>query len=630
MIIWQPGQQINNGRFIIQGKPLGSGGFGTTYKALEPSTGKLYAIKTLNQQMQLREDFPEQQVKFINEALTIKGFDHQHILKVHEVIQEGQLFGVVMEYIDGVTLFKYVQNQGQLSENEALLYINQIGQALEYIHNKGQLHRDIKPQNILLRENKQEAVLIDFGLTRSIATKYSHVSLTEGYAPIEQYRRKGNFGSHTDVYALAATLYYLLTADGLKKEGEICPVPATNRKHDEPPVLLPEPKHYNSHISQRVNDAILQGMEIEPEKRTATVLKFRENLGLMINEELLDHMLHGQREVQIKSSVGEDYKTLRYYLEQGKWKKADEETKTVMLAIATREDAGWLDIEHIDNFPCDDLRTIDKLWVEYSNGHFGFSIQQQIYQSLGGTRDYNSEVWEKFEERVGWRRYYDLEGKQYYNDSTFDIRAPKGHLPHGVLTLFFVDGWVSCWRRVFVSSIASRLLENSPVSTPSVNIDYSNLRDLLKAGKWKEADEETARVMLAVAKRKKQGWLDVKSIDNLPCEDLRTIDQLWVKYSDGKFGFSVQKKIYQSLGGTREYNSDIWKKFGDKVGWRKGGDWLRYRDITSDLTALEGHFPVMVLCLTSSWDYAPFSCDLDSLWCNVAKDFSARVETCKL
>ncbi|MFM6909796.1 MAG: serine/threonine protein kinase, partial [Dolichospermum sp.] len=94
------------------------------------------------------------------------------------------------------------------------------------------------------------------------------------------YRRQGNFGKHTDVYALAATLYYLLTADGLKKEGQICPVPATNRKYydDEP---LPEPKHYNSRISERVNNAILAGMEIEPERRTATVLKFRENLGLV-------------------------------------------------------------------------------------------------------------------------------------------------------------------------------------------------------------------------------------------------------------------------------------------------------------------------------------------------------------
>ncbi|MFM6375646.1 MAG: GUN4 domain-containing protein, partial [Microcystis panniformis] len=116
-------------------------------------------------------------------------------------------------------------------------------------------------------------------------------------------------------------------------------------------------------------------------------------------------------------------------------------------------------------------------------------------------------------------------------------------------------------------------------------------RDLLKAGEWKEADEETRRVMLAVAKRENEGSLDVESIDNFPCADLRTIDQLWVKYSDGRFGFSVQKRIHQGLGGTREYNGKIWDKFGDKVGWRKGGNWLYYRDITFDKKAPEGQLP---------------------------------------
>jgi hypothetical protein len=123
-------------------------------------------------------------------------------------------------------------------------------------------------------------------------------------------------------------------------------------------------------------------------------------------------------------------------------------------------------------------------------------------------------------------------------------------------------------------------------------MDYRKLRDYLAQGKWKEADEETIRVMLAVAKREKEGWLDDKSIDNFPCADLRTIDQLWVKYSGGKFGFSVQKRIYQGFGGTREHNSDIWEKFGDKVGWRKGGSWLYYRYITFDKKAPEGHLPV--------------------------------------
>lgn len=122
--------------------------------------------------------------------------------------------------------------------------------------------------------------------------------------------------------------------------------------------------------------------------------------------------------------------------------------------------------------------------------------------------------------------------------------------------------------------------------------DYTQLRNLLAAGKWKEADEETAKVMLKVASREQEGWLDVKSIDIFPCEDLKIINQLWVHYSKGKFGFSVQKKIYQSLGGTREYNSEIRYQFSETVGWRVNNEWIYYRDITFSLEAPPGHLPL--------------------------------------
>ncbi|GAB4206330.1 MAG: hypothetical protein Fur006_63320 [Coleofasciculaceae cyanobacterium] len=102
------------------------------------------------------------------------------------------------------------------------------------------------------------------------------------------------------------------------------------------------------------------------------------------------------------------------------------------------------------------------------------------------------------------------------------------------------------------------------------NVDYTRLRDLLADGKWKEADEETLAVMVKAAGQEKENWrLNAESIEKFPCTDLRTIDRLWVKYSDGRFGFSVQKRIWESVGGQPgESDYEIYQKFGDRVDWR--------------------------------------------------------------
>jgi hypothetical protein len=127
----------------------------------------------------------------------------------------------------------------------------------------------------------------------------------------------------------------------------------------------------------------------------------------------------------------------------------------------------------------------------------------------------------------------------------------------------------------------------------AVGVDYTKLRDLLVAKDWKEADLETEKRMLEVAGRESQGWLEVEDVENFPCQDLGTIDKLWVKYSGGKFGFSVQKQIYQDLGGTKDYDKKVWESFGDKVGWRKGGSWLSYRNLTwfVEYNFCHGHLP---------------------------------------
>ena len=116
MKLWEPSQSLKNGRFIIQ-KVLGSGGFGVTYSALEQHTGELFAIKILNPMQQSHADFLERQEQFVNEALRLRGCNHPSIAKVHEVIQEDGLWGMVMEYVSGEDLGVYVDKHGQLSED---------------------------------------------------------------------------------------------------------------------------------------------------------------------------------------------------------------------------------------------------------------------------------------------------------------------------------------------------------------------------------------------------------------------------------------------------------------------------------------------------------------------------------
>ena len=104
---------------------------------------------------------------------------------------------------------------------------------------------------------------------------------------------------------------------------------------------------------------------------------------------------------------------------------------------------------------------------------------------------------------------------------------------------------------------------------------FIQLETYLKNDQWREADEETTRLMLLITKREDEGWLDVESIEKFPCEDLRTIDKLWVDYSKGKFCFSVQKKVWMDCGGIPgEFDNDVYDKFVDQVGWI--GDWLSY------------------------------------------------------
>ncbi|MBG0744827.1 MAG: GUN4 domain-containing protein, partial [Cylindrospermopsis raciborskii KL1] len=130
---------------------------------------------------------------------------------------------------------------------------------------------------------------------------------------------------------------------------------------------------------------------------------------------------------------------------------------------------------------------------------------------------------------------------------------------------------------------------------------FLKLNSLLQAQNFKEADKETRKIMLAVANREEEGWLRIEDAEKFPCKELRSIDQLWLKYSRGKFGISVQQQIYQSLGGTKEFNPDVWRSMGDRVGWRSREKWLDYSDFNFSQTAPSGHLPGLFIGGWGGW-----------------------------
>ncbi|MBD2449075.1 GUN4 domain-containing protein [Nostoc sp. FACHB-152] len=143
------------------------------------------------------------------------------------------------------------------------------------------------------------------------------------------------------------------------------------------------------------------------------------------------------------------------------------------------------------------------------------------------------------------------------------------------------------------NSISPREQQGEPNTLESEKgIDYTRLNDLLKAENWKEADTETYRVMIQAVGKKDSDYFTIDELLNFPCTDLRTIDRLWVKYSNGQFGFSVQKEIYLSVGGKADgkYDKEAWEKFGDRVGWRV----TTLEDVTFDTSFSRGHLPLIV------------------------------------
>jgi eukaryotic-like serine/threonine-protein kinase len=256
-----PTTTLQKGKYTIDGT-LGIGGFGITYRATHTLLNQNVVLKTLNESLRQHPESAQFQQQFIAEAQRLSRCQHSNIVRVIDFFEEaGQSF-VAMDYIPGKTLAQVVEIEQPLPEAQALHYIRQIASAVSTVHHSGLLHRDIKPENIIRRADTHIVMLTDFGIARDFTagTKQTHTNLlSPGYAPIEQYLHDGQCTRATDIYAIAATLYYLLAG--------IPPIAAPLRER----IPLPNLRQYQPNLSPSVERAILQGLETEPSKRPQTI-----------------------------------------------------------------------------------------------------------------------------------------------------------------------------------------------------------------------------------------------------------------------------------------------------------------------------------------------------------------------
>ncbi len=223
---------LQGGKYRIE-KVLGQGGFGITYLATQEMLNRKVCIKefffkeycnrTANGIVISSTDSNKEIVnrflnKFLKEAKTIARLDHSNIIRILDIFEENRTAYYVMDYVEGCTIEDIVKSKGAISEHIAINYINQVADALGYIHQQNINHLDVKPANIMIRKADDKAILIDFGISKQYdidgsQTSTTPVGISHGYAPMEQYKQGGvsTFSPQADIYALGATLYKLVT-----------------------------------------------------------------------------------------------------------------------------------------------------------------------------------------------------------------------------------------------------------------------------------------------------------------------------------------------------------------------------------------------------------------------------------
>ena len=297
----QSSATLYNGKYTIE-KKIGEGGFGITYKAIQSGLNRKVCIKeyfpagkcvrntnarTIHLQGFSEDQFEKYRQAFVKEARTLANLRHSNIVEVIDVFDENNTSYMVMSFIEGQSLQSMVKNRGKLPYPEAVNYMAQITDAVGYIHKKNILHRDIKPDNVIITPDFK-AVLIDFGSAREFVhdQTQAHTSVvSHGYAPTEQYTTNSRKGAYTDIYAIGATFYFALTGK--------TPLEAAARMTEK----MLSPKDLLPKIPEEANRTILKAMQIDAKNRHQNVQDFMDDLRNIRPSTLVDETIGGGKVV---------------------------------------------------------------------------------------------------------------------------------------------------------------------------------------------------------------------------------------------------------------------------------------------------------------------------------------------
>ena len=267
MDVWK--KHINavfDGRYQIK-DTVGVGGMAVVYEAIDLKTGETVALKMLKESI---SDNPQALRRFINESKAVAMMDHANIVKILDVSVKTEHKFIVMEYIKGITLREYMNKKHKLSWQEATAFIAQILQALDHAHMRGVIHRDIKPQNIMIMEGGFIKVT-DFGIAKlpnaETVTMIDHAVGTIYYISPEQARGK-KIDSRSDIYSLGVMFYEMLV-DELPFIAETSYAIMTKHINEAP---VP-PRQHVPQLPVGIEQIILCAMEKEPNHRYQNALQ---------------------------------------------------------------------------------------------------------------------------------------------------------------------------------------------------------------------------------------------------------------------------------------------------------------------------------------------------------------------